>query len=203
MSEVRVDTSEIKQAAQALRLLAAGKLLEDAKPTAFRLLVEAQNDMRGLVSGPTLKVRTGALRGSIQTEGPTIEGAALRGRVGLLKDGPAQRYGHFLVRGGTITARKKYLAIPIGPALTGAGVSRYQSPRDISDLVFIPSKKPGTALLARISGRGKSRRITPYFVLKHSVTIGPHDYVAEPRARLQQKGASAFTAYLANALTIT
>src|SRR5262249_20796797 len=132
METITVDMRDILKAATALRSQAQGKLLAGFRPTLYQLLIAARGDMQELVSGPVVNVRAGTLRRSLTAEAPVLQGTdRLVGRVGLLKAGPAQRYGHFLVKGGTIVARGKYLAIPVGPARTAAGVARYRSPRDI------------------------------------------------------------------------
>src|SRR3990167_6310333 len=75
--------------------------------------------------------RSGRLRASIGASATEIaNGAELRLRAGW---GTGQvRYARIQEHGGTIVPRSgKFLAIPVGPALTGAGVSRFASPRDV------------------------------------------------------------------------
>lgn len=197
MATVHLDASELRDLGAAYKKVGAS-LLEGGRKVLFPVLNDAKNDMRRLVSGSVLRVRTGILRNSITTEGPTAQGQQLEGRAGLLTDGPASKYGHFLIHGGTITPKRgKYLAIPIGPALTGSGAARFPGgPRTVDGLVFIPRTRAGNTILALVSGRGKSRRITPYFVLKRSVTIRPHDYISEPAAQATTRAQAAFTQYL-------
>lgn len=68
--------------------------------------------------------------------------------------------------GGTVTAKKgKYLAIPVGPALTPSGVAK-GPPRTFPNLRFQPMKgRPGGLL---VDPKGKV-----YFVLKASVYVPP------------------------------
>jgi len=187
---VKIDLNEVLKVAAGLRRNAQGGLVRQLalRGPLYQLLIRTRNDMQQLVSGPVLQVRTGALRASLQAEQPKVlNNQTLVGRVGLLKKGPAQKYGHFLVKGGRIKASGKYLAIPVGPARTAAGVPRYRSPRQISDLFFIRSKKGNLLLVRNVTrGRGKkkTRGLVPYFVLKRSVFIGPHDYVSGPRQKL-------------------
>lgn len=197
MATVSLDTTELRDLGKAYQKVGAS-LLDGGRKVLFPVLNDAKNDMRRLVSGPVLRVRTGILRNSMTTEGPTVHGQQLEGRAGLLTDGPASKYGHFLVRGGTITPKRgKYLAIPIGPALTGSGAARFPGgPRTVDGLVFIPRTRAGNTILALISGRGKARKLTPYFVLKRSVTIRPHDYISEPAARATTQAQAAFAQYL-------
>lgn len=67
-------------------------------------------------------------------------------RVGSPKGGTARKYAAIQEYGGTITPVKaKMLAIPVGKALTSAGVPRYSSPEQVegdTKWVFIKSKNP-------------------------------------------------------------
>lgn len=141
------------------------------------------------VTGDRLSVRTGMLRRSI---GYTVEGAAgddvitLRARAG---SGRSLRYANILERGGTIVPRRgRFLAIPVGPALTPAGVARYDSPRQVQGLRFVPILGGRMALLVK-DRRGRSE---VWFRLVRRVTIRPSWYLrdavqteaAELRARL-------------------
>jgi hypothetical protein len=183
---VTVTTDAVTTLGKKLHGVTGATLAQRAMPTLARLLTLAQKEMQQAVSGPVLKVRSNALRGGIMIDPPHVEGDALVGGIGVT--GSATRYATFLIKGGTITPQKgKYLAIPVGPALTGAGVSRYASARDVPGLVFIPRTRSGNAILAKVTGTGKNRQLTPYFVLKTSVTIGPHDYVSAVRKNLEQR----------------
>jgi hypothetical protein len=73
--------------------------------------------------------------------------------------------------GGTIVPKKgRYLAIPIGPALTKSGVPRFPGgPRTVQNLTFIARKGRNPLLAQRRKGGG----ITPFFVLVRSVMIPP------------------------------
>lgn len=65
--------------------------------------------------------------------------------------------------------RRKWLAIPLPIAKTAAGVSRYQTPRDVPGLRFMLSKR-GNALLVDKTG-------VPWYVLRKSVTIPKRPYL--------------------------
>ena len=159
-------------------------IVQRTGPTIAALLAKALREMQQAVSGPVLAVRSGNLRGSLQVDLPHVEGDAMVSSIGVT--GSAAVYGKFLIHGGTITPKRgKYLPIPVGPALTGARVPRYASARDVPDLHFIPRTRSGNPILAKIVGRGTRRHLEPYFVLKTSVTIGPHDYVSAVRERLE------------------
>jgi hypothetical protein len=193
--QVSVDASGVTALAAHLKRSTPVTLAERATPTLARLLTLAQKEMQQAVTGRVLKVRSGNLRAGIEVDPPHREGDALVGGVGVT--GSATRYATFLIKGGTITPKKgKYLAIPVGPALTGAGVGRYPSARDVPGLVFIPKTRAGNAILAKVEGKGRNRHIVPYFVLKTSVTIGAHDYVSAVRERLEQRVAEELPATL-------
>jgi hypothetical protein len=88
-------------------------------------------------------------------------------------------YANILEDGGVIRpVVAKMLAIPIGKALTPAGVARFK-PREIIseggyDNSFIRRSKAGNLILFGASGKN----ITPLFVLKDSVTIPAFRYMA-------------------------
>lgn len=62
----------------------------------------------------------------------------------------------------------KALAIPVGPALTPAGVAKYKSPRDVPDLEMIPRANKSPVL-----GKIQGNKFVVYFVLKKKVEIKP------------------------------
>lgn len=99
--------------------------------------------------GTSLKVRTGNLRRHFFNH---VEG---EGGNRVLTVGVAGvPYARIQEMGGTVRAKNgKYLAIPIGPALTAAGVAKFKSPRMVPELVF--HRAGGTAFLGIwSSGRG-------------------------------------------------
>ena len=92
---------------------------------------------KGQLSGQVLKRRTGSLARSIVGRGELVDGLPAL-RVGVLK-GPAERYAAVqefgtVSKGGElpdiVPREAKALAIPVGPALTPAGVNRFGNPRD-------------------------------------------------------------------------
>jgi hypothetical protein len=103
-----------------------------------------------------LRVRTGRLRASIQS---SVDGDDNRIRVTLQAGDAEVPYARAQEFGATITPRSaRFLAIPVGPALTSAGVSRYASPRDVPGLHF----QRGTL---------QDAQGNVWYVLKRSVTI--------------------------------
>lgn len=91
--------------------------------------------------------------------------------IGVPDDSPARRYA-WLITGEVKTIVPKghrYLAIPIGENLTGAGDARFSSPRDVVGLVF----------RGRTAGIVTGDDYTPLFALVESVTIAGRN-VLEP-----------------------
>lgn len=74
--------------------------------------------------------------------------------------------------GGVIRAKGKKLAIP----LPFAKVPRGKGPRDYSTLKLIP-RRGKNSLLARVTGKGKKRKIKPLFVLVDQVKIHGTYYI--------------------------
>jgi len=127
--------------------------------------------------------RSGRLRASIGASATEIaNGAELRLRAG---GGTGQvRYARIQEHGGTIVPRSgKFLAIPVGPALTGAGVSRFASPRDVPDLVLVQSRGGQWMLVKNTgSGRGKREQMQVWYLLRRSVFIPSRPYLAPAMA---------------------
>jgi hypothetical protein len=82
-----------------------------------------------------------------------------------------QEFGTKGLPGGVLRPKNaRALAIPVGPALTPSGVSKFTSPRQVAGLqVFKPRfKLPFLGMV----GRGKkAMRVTPWFLLRKSVKI--------------------------------
>lgn len=108
------------------------------------------------LSGQALQRRSGILARSMMGEAVMYKG--LPGfRVGVFR-GPALRYAatqEYGTKGENpqspiptiVPRRTKTLGIPVGPALTDAGVARFASPRDYPvKLKFIPFRKSGVAV---------------------------------------------------------
>ena len=119
------------------------------------------------------RARSGILRRSIKglvaTNGDEVTLTLGAGGEGS----PAERYASLQEYGGTVRAtRSKFLAIPIGAALTGAGVPRYRSPRDVPGLFFLPRGSGG--LLLRGTKRGPPEAL---FILRRSVTVPAARYI--------------------------
>ncbi len=114
---------------------------------------------------PGVKNRTGFLkRGGFQE---VVTGDNRRElRVGVA----GVKYARIQELGGTVRpVRKKWLTIPVGPALTPAGVARGPA-RSFPGLVF-RLVNPSLALLVGKAGKGKNAKEVVYFVLRKSVRL--------------------------------
>src|SRR4051812_19624579 len=60
-------------------------------------LLQAEADIKGLLSGPVLKRRSGTLAASVGVERPTVQGETSVSQVGVLKPTAAQKYADLLL----------------------------------------------------------------------------------------------------------
>ncbi|KKK60377.1 hypothetical protein LCGC14_3024980, partial [marine sediment metagenome] len=114
----------------------------------------AAHVVENYITGQSLKRRSGnlarAVDGWLDAPGDGVVGV----RPGSAVDDYAWLLGD---ERKTITPKKgKYLTIPIGENLTGSGVARYSSPRQVPDGFFIRSKK-GKLLFCYRKGRPVAR----------------------------------------------
>lgn len=174
LDTLTIDTSQLTARVNKLAALAGPAFGQAVAPLVNEALKIGHDEVIRLLSGPVLKRRTGKAAGSVQVVPAQAEGDIVTGSIGS-----NVRYLHFQFKGGTIVPRNaKWLAIPIGNALTPAGVPRYPSPRDAGKLIFIPRTRAGNAILAR---RKPGGGLDPLFVLKKSVTIPPHNFLTAPK----------------------
>ena len=89
--------------------------------------------------------------------------------VGIQENAAVSKYAWLLTdEQKTITPKKsKFLAIPIGEGLTGSGVARYDSPRDVPNGFFV---RTGGQLLFGYKN-GKKGKFRALFVLVKSVLV--------------------------------
>ena len=168
---IRIDDAEVK------RLFAdlPAKLTQEvAYKAVSAIMADTERQIKEAISGRTLKNRSGQYARSITS---TIEqqGPVVRGSIGTTFVGAnLQEYG------GTVSPKsKKWLTIPVGAALTGAGVKRFDAPTALRSGAFFPTKAGGrfVPMIARRSGPGiKAARqagfsLVSLFTLKQSVTI--------------------------------
>ena len=145
-----------------------GQALQEAVSKGLEkgLKLATSNVIENHLTGQDLKSRTGNLRRAI--DGWMEDKFA--GVVGVRENSAVDAYKWIL---GTETKtilpkRGKFLAIPIGENLTGAGVARYTSPRQVSEGFFFKGKSGGLFFGIK---HGKKGKVRPYFSLVPSVTI--------------------------------
>jgi len=126
------------------------------------------------MSGPTgpssVRARSGQLRRALDG---TIATWGNENKMQLVMFfGGGVPYARVHEYGGTILPKRaKNLAIPVGAALTRAGVSKTAGPQAIwAMLKFIKSKKTGKKLLVNRFSKGK---LDVWFVLVPSITLPP------------------------------
>jgi hypothetical protein len=144
-----------------------GKLLSAAVSRGLHQgVVGAANKVSSdYLSGQSLKSRTGNLRRAVQG----WMDSDFDGVIGTQKDSAVSKYAWLLGDETKVIRPKnsKFLAIPIGENLTGAGVARFSSPRQVPDGFFIRSN--GQLLFGRKNGnKGKFRAL---FAMKKEVTV--------------------------------
>ncbi len=149
---------------------AMGQRVLDATSESLALSVElaAAHIQDNYLTGQALKSRTGFLKKAV---GGWMEGP-LDGVVGVREGSGVDQYKWLLGdEQKTITPKRgKFLAIPIGEALTPSGVVRdkYRSPRLVDDGFFIKSRS-GKLLFGY--KRGKRGKFRPLFVMVKSVLV--------------------------------
>ncbi len=149
---------------------AMGQRVLDAASESLAVSVEltAAHIVNNYLTGQALKSRTGFLRKAVAG---WME-SKLDGVVGVRESSGVDQYKWLLGdEQKTITPkRSKFLAIPIGEALTPSGVVRdkYRSPRLVEDGFFIKSK---TGRLLFGYKRGKRGKFRPLFVMVKSVLV--------------------------------
>lgn len=158
-------------------------LRAELRPTITALQWQLVGTIQASISGDILRNRTGQLRGSV-VAGPIQESdTSISGAVGS-----NTIYARIQELGGTISpSSAQSLTIPLDAVLTANGVARYTAREVIAD----PSVGNFTRVFARngiifgATGSGKDAEWTPLFVLKSSVTIPAHNYMARAIASLQ------------------
>jgi len=162
------------------------RLWADALPR----LVEAELRSTGLaivneskqLARTRLKVRSGMLMRSIRQE------VVLNGAVGVLtvRAGGGDRdvqYARLQELGGTVTPKKgRFLAIPTPLMLTGSGVARVASPRQVPGLIFIPIHGGNAGLLVRKNlGKraAKKQPLQVMFWLVPRTTVKAKNYLGD------------------------
>ena len=155
--------------------LGAGGLLRTLRPSAVKAGLHGEGRVK-LYATTRMRRRTGNLAGSVASDVQVKTGELEIGLQAGGRRGSASqpvRYARIQEKGDTVRPKRgRFLAIPIGPALTAAGVPRFHSPRDVPDLVFVQSLR-GQPLLVK-QGTGE-----PWFLLRRKVTIKPKHYLRD------------------------
>ena len=116
--------------------------------------------VRNFLSGQALKVRSGTLRRSVypiyEERGNKVFSGVAFG-VKYAKTHIGRKGTYEIIK----PKRTKFLAIPMGEALTPAGVSRYRSPRDV----------PNTFVKGEVIFQRRGKRAVPMFILKRQVKV--------------------------------
>jgi hypothetical protein len=164
------------QFTQRLDGLTQGGLVRKIRPVVLRAALAGE--ALGKQNATTmLHVRTGRLRNSIsgqvteERDGKFILELSAGGQGGQGE----VKYARIQEKGGVIVPKKgRMLAIPVGPARTAAGVSRYASPRDVPGLHLAMTRNRQLVLVQGQSGKqtgGKVKAGTVFFILVPSVRI--------------------------------
>lgn len=165
---------------------AAGRFRSGLRQELEAVALEGQAQAQSYATA-RMRRRTGDLLrsivGRVESSGSTLDVV-----IGVRRD---LGYPWLQEQGGKITPKRgKFLAIPTGPALTGAGVHRYSSPRDVPGLRFQAIRGGAMGLLVR-DVPGRRARSEIYYILVRSVTIRPKRYLldaaTEARAGLPER----------------
>jgi len=160
--EIRLDADGFNKAITEFPAKLFGEMGRAFRQVGGEFIVKLTRERLSGAGIKSLARRTGALVGSFGRVvfGENIDSLTLS----IYSD---SKYAPIHEFGGTIVPRNtKYLAIPLGPAKTAAGVSRYKSPRDVPGLKFGGLSRAGNPLLRTVDG-------VPMYVLVKSVTIPP------------------------------
>lgn len=169
------------------------------------LLVVGGNSTRllreGYLSGQRLGARSGRLRNSTSMQvTQDADGVTLRVSVGR---GDDVRYAAIQEYGGTIRPKRgRFLAIPVGPAVTPAGVTRggWESPRTApAKLRFVPIRG---GRMARLVIDRRNRSETAYLLVR-SVTIRAKHFMRDTERAAVAAFPEALSAQLQTAIRAT
>jgi hypothetical protein len=151
----------------------------------------AGHAVKNYLSGQRLNRRTGSLARSVVGRALRVNGIPAM-EIGIF-GGPAARYAGIQEHGGVIVPKRaKALAMPVGGALTAAGVPRWASPRDYpGELRFVPGHRGIGVLVDANTGEVLWR-------LLRKVVIKPRHYLRDAMLEELPRTARTLGGYLRN-----
>lgn len=159
---------EFPRTVNSLTSMGAAVLAACSEGLAEGVKIAAGNVAEHYLSGQSLKRRSGEL--AREVDGWMV--APLEGVVGIRENSTVEKYKWLLGdEEKTIFPRRaRALTIPIGEALTGAGVPRFESAADAERELGVQLFRPrGKNVLGYV--RGKRGKFRPLFVLAKSVFV--------------------------------
>ena len=185
MIQFTIKQGDIDRVIKTLKVMEVGNPQSTLRSGFKALTIETAGKLQeNLRAGKYLNRRTGHLAQSI---GSAIHDDSDGSITGIVGSGVRTRrnrlpYANIHEPGGHITPKSsKYLAIPIGKALTASGVARFK-PRQIEqrydDSAVFKSKSGALIIWGIMRGKRKTR-VDPLFVLKKSVTIPARYYMSK------------------------
>lgn len=178
MVEVRIPERDVKRVQQLISGLSnkdRGGVWYGAMDKVGELLLRR---LKMNVTNRILKVRTGRLRASLNKM-MKVDAEGLKTIVGSgVGVGRRVKYATILEVGGVIIPKRaKFLTIPLRPALTKAGVTKYPSARDY----------PNTIVFKNMIWQKEGRKLVPLFVLKKEVKIPAKRYMYKTAKQVAKK----------------
>ena len=168
-------STTLRERAEHYRAQAGGELAARLRRTLIGVALDAERMAKeNATTDP--RVRTGNLRRSIVATTDASD-SALRIDLSAGEGSGTDRYASSIEYGATIRPRGgRFLAIPTGPALTGAGVPRYPSARAAPGLRFVAIRGGSMGLLVRDVG-GRNARGDIWYFLVRQTTIRPRRFI--------------------------
>lgn len=130
----------------------------------------ANNVVVNYLTGQALKTRSKMLKNAVQ--GWMVGG--FEGIVGVQPDSAVDKYKWLLgdEQHWILPRKGRCLTIPIGEALTGAGVAKWPSVKAAEDALGVDIFRPrGKNVLGYILGKSKLSKFRPLFILVESVFV--------------------------------
>ena len=147
---------------------AMGQAIADACDAGLQIggQIAAGNVVENYLSGQALKRRSGMLARELDSW-PPGSGEVI---IGIPEGSPVEHYAWLLSDEQIVITPKKgkFLAIPMGDNLTGAGVPRFTSPRQVPDGFFFTGSSGGLFFGTKPGPRARVRTL---FVMKTEVLV--------------------------------